>query len=225
MASQKQLDKWYNEAVKINSNPEYVQAYVEYRQKAKRADQQLVRLEALSHEKHFEGVLEYAYKGAIRDIKSWGGDKRFNTAPPTKLTELQAKIADIEKFSAKTTSQKRKIVKFYQSRANTFNKGRVKNGQSLGGFGKEFDVEFTWEDIANYYENKRGQREAVKLSSKTEVRALAVLKRLSTDKEIQEIKDTKERINKITGKDKILAKEVERLLNQGLNYENLMGGN
>lgn len=231
MASQKQLDKWYNEAVKINSNPEYVQAYVEYRQKAKRADQRLVELEALQHEKHFEGVLEYAYKGAIRDIQSWrkegqrGSEKRFNTAPPTKLTELQAKISDIDKFLSKPTSSKRQIVKFYKSRANTFNKGRVKNGQSLGGFGKEFGVEFTWEDIANYYENKRGQREAVKLSSKTEVRALAVLKRLSTDKEIKEIEDTKERISKVTGKDKILAKEVERLLNQGLNYDNLMGGN
>ena len=225
MSSQKQLDKWYNEAVKINSNPEYVQAYVEYRQLAKRADQQLVRLEALSHEKHFEGVLEYAYKGAIRDIKSWGGDRRLNTAPPVKLTELQAKISDIKKFSDKTTSQKRKIVKFYQSRADTFNKGRVKNGQTLGGFGKEFDVEFTWEDIANYYEDKKGQREAVKLSSKTEVRALAVLKKLSTDKQIQEIGDTKERIQKITGRDKILAKEVERLLNQGLDYNKLMGGN
>ena len=225
MPSQKQLDKWDNEAVKINSNPEYVQAYVEYRQLAKRADQQLVRLEALSHERHFEGVLEYAYKGAIRDIKSWGGDRRFNTAPPVKLTELQAKISDIKKFSDKTTSQKRKIVKFYQSRADTFNKGRVKNGQALGGFGKEFDVEFTWEDIANYYEDKKGQREAVKLSSKTEVRALAVLKKLSTDKQIQEIKDTKERIQKITGRDKILAKEVERLLNNGLDYNKLMGGN
>ena len=225
MPSQKQLDKWYNEAVKINDNPEYVQAYAEYRQLAKRADQQLVRLEALSHDKHFEGVLEYAYKGAIRDIKSWGGDRRFNTAPPVKLTELRAKIADIKKFSGKTSSQKRKIVKFYQSRANTFNKGRIKDGQTLGGFGKEFGVEFTWEDIANYYEDKKGQREAVKLASKTEVRVLAVLKRLSTDKQIQEIEDTKERIQKITGRDKILAKEVQKLLDKGLDYNKLMGGN
>ena len=225
MSSQKQLDKWYNEAVKINSNPDYVQAYVEYRQLAKRADQQLVRLEALSHEKHFEGVLEYAYKGAIRDIKSWGGNRRFNTAPPVKLTELQAKIADIKKFSDKTTSQKRKIVKFYQSRADTFNKGRVKNGQTLGGFGKEFNVEFTWEDIANYYEDKKGQRESVKLASKTEVRALATLKRLVTDKNIQDIEDSKDKILRASNNDKILAFEVNRLLEQGLDYEQLMGGN
>lgn len=216
MSSQKQLDKWYNEAVKINDNSEYVQAYVEYRQLAKKADQRLVRLEALSHEKHFEGVLEYAYKGAIRDIKSWGGDRRFNTAPPVKLTELQAKISDIKKFvSPGNTSTKTGIVQIYKKRANTVNKR----------YGKELGVDFTWEDIANYYEDKKGQREAVKLSSKTEVRALAVLKRISEDKEISQINDTKERIQKVVGKDKILAKEVERLLGQGLDYKKLMGGN
>lgn len=216
MSSQKQLDKWYNEAVKINSNPEYVQAYVEYRQKAKKADQRLVRLEALSHEEHFEGVLEFAYKGAIRDIKSWGGDRRFNTAPPVKLTELQAKISDIDKFMKPgNTSTKSGILKIYKKRADTINKR----------YGKEFGVEFTWEDIANYYEDKKSQREAVKLSSKTEIRALAVLKRMSVDKEIKEIQDTKEKIQRVTGKDKILAKEVEMLTKQGKDYNNLMGGN
>ena len=215
MSSQKQLDKWYNEAVKINSNPDYVQAYVEYRQKAKKADQRLVRLEALSHEKHFEGVLEFAYKGAIRDIQSWGGDRRFNTAPPVKLTELRAKISDIEKFIEKPTSVKKGVVSIYKKRADTINKR----------YGNEFGVEFTWEDIANYYEDKKSQREAVKLSSKTEIRALAVLKRMSIDKEINEIQDTKEKIQRVTGKDKILAKEVEMLTKQGKDYNNLMGGN
>ena len=216
MSSQKQIDKWYNEAVKINDNPEYVQAYVEYRQKAKKADQRLVRLEALSHEQHFEGVLEFAYKGAIRDIKSWGGDRRFNTAPPVKLTELRAKIADIDKFIRPgNTSTKSGIVKIYKKRADTINKR----------YAKEYGVEFTWEDIANYYEDKKSQRESIKLASKTEIRALAVLKRMSIDKEINEIQDTKEKIQRVTGKDKILSKEVEKLTKQGLDYNKLMGGN
>ena len=169
MASEKQLSKWYNEAVKISDNPEYIQAYAEYRQKAKRADQQLVRLKALSHEKHFEGVLEFAYKGAIRDIGSWGGNRRFNTAPPIKLTELEAKISDIDKFLSKTTSTKSKIIKFYKQRADTINKR----------YGKEFGVDFTWQELANYYENEKQRQNDVKLSSKTEVRALAVIKKLN----------------------------------------------
>lgn len=215
MASQKQIEKWYNEALKINNNPDYAVAYAEYRQLAKRADQKLVRLEALSHEKHFEGVLEFAYKGAIRDIKSWGGNKRFNTAPPTKLTELQAKISDIKKFESKTSITKTKIVKMYKKRADTFNKK----------YGKEFGVKFTWEDIANYYEDTKGQREAIKLASKTEVRVLAVMKKLADKKQAEGALNTRERVEKITGKDKILAHEVNRLLEQGLDYSKLMGGN
>ena len=226
MASQKQIEKWYNEALKINNNPKYAIAYAEYKQKAKRADQRLVRLEAPAREEHFEGVVNYAYKGAIRDIKSWGGDRRFNTAPPTKLTELEAKISDIDKFLNKQSSTKSGIVRSYKKRADTFNKGRInEKGEKVGGFGAEYGVNFTWEDIANYYEDKKGQREKVKLASNTEVRALAVLKKLSEKKQAEEVLTTRERIEKITGKDKILAHEVNRLLEQGLDYNKLMGGN
>lgn len=258
MASPKQIEKWTKEAERINNNPKYVKAYIEYREKAKKADQRLVRLEALQYEKHFEGVLKFGYAGAILDIERWGGDKRFNTAPPTKVTELQAKISDIDKFLKKVSSNKRDIMKFYQARANTFNKGRVdKEGNTYGGFGKEFGVEFTWEDIANYYEDKKGNREAVKLASQTEVRVLATIKRLHEDeskkkdedvvKNIQankekldkgdyrdvsekasiekEIQQAQEKIKRISGNDRILAHEVERLLSQGLDYNKLMGGN
>lgn len=253
MASDKQVKKWTEQAAKISDNPKYIQAYVEYKQLAKKADQRLVRLEALSHDKHFEGVLEFSYKSAIRDIKSWGGDRRFNTAPPTKLTELNAKIADIEKFLLKPTSNKGEILKIYKKRADTFNVG---NKEGKGGFGKEYGVKFTWQDIANYYEDKKGQREAVKLSSQTEVRALATLKRLhnmelrSEDKSVQnlqenvkklkshdyrnaeerkaiedEIEAAQKKISRVTGKDRILATNVEKLLKQGLDYNKLMGGN
>jgi hypothetical protein len=221
MASEKQIAKWKNEAEKINSNPKYIQAYIEYRTKAKKADQRMVRLEALAWEEHFENVLEFAYKGAIRDIQSWkkqgtrGGDNRFNTAPPVKLTELEAKIADIDKFLSKTTSSKSGIIKSYKKRAKTF----------TDRYGDQYGVEFTWEDIAIYYEDKKGQREAVKLASKTEVRALAVLKKVNDEQMAGEVLDSKERVQKITGEDKILAKEVNRLLDQGLDYNKLMGGN
>lgn len=257
MASEKQVAKWTKEAEKINNNPKYIKAYVEYREKAKKADQRLVRLEALSYEEHFEGVLKFSYAGAMLDIERWGGDKRFNTAPPTKLTELQAKISDIDKFMGKVSSNKRDIMKFYKARAETFNKGRVdKSGEVYGGFGKEFGVEFTWEDIANYYEDRKGQREAVKLASNTEVRVLATIKRLHEDELKQnddvvnrlqenkirlqtgeyandsekkaienEITEAREKIKRVTGNDKILAYETEKLLSQGYTYEQLMGGN
>ena len=224
MASEKQVAKWTKEAEKINNNPKYIKAYVEYREKAKRADQRLVRLEALSYEEHFEGVLKFSYAGAMLDIERWGGDKRFNTAPPTKLTELQAKISDIDKFMSKVSSNKRDIVKFYKSRAETFNKGRIdKSGETYGGFGKEFGVKFTWEDIANYYEDKKGQREVVKLASNTEVRALASIKRLHEDslkkdnenaETVEKLKENKERLNKGDYKDESERKAIESEINE-----------
>lgn len=225
MASQKQIDKWVREAGKISDNPEYINAYIEYKQKAKKADQRLVRLEALAHEEHFRGVLEFGYKRAIRDIASWGGNKRFNTAPPTTLTQLEAKIADIENFIAASTSTKTTILEIYQKRADTFNKGYVnKQGQLVGGWGNEYGVEFTWEDIANYYEDKKNVRKDIQLGSKTEVRALAVIKKLGKDV-AGDILETRKKIQRITGDDKILAKEVENLVKQGYTYDNLMGGN
>lgn len=219
MASQKQLDRWYNEAVKINSNPEYVQAYVEYKQKAKRADQRLVRLEGLSYEKHFSGVLEFAYKSAIRDVHSWGGDRRFNTAPPTKLTQLQAKIADIDKFLSKPTSSKSGIVDFYKKRADTFNEGRIKNGEVIGGFGKEFGVEFTWEEIAIYYEREKVRKQDVKLASKTEVRAIAMIKKLDEletglqddDKFITKWQSNEEELKKLKRKKSLTEDEKQKV--------------
>lgn len=214
MASEKQLSKWYNEAVKINDNPEYVQMYVQYRQKAKRADQQLVRLEALSHEKHFQGVLEFSYKRAVRDIRSWGGDRRFNTAPPTNITQLEAKLKDIETFLTSSTNTKTKILSIYKKRADTINKR----------YGAEFGVEFTWQDIANYYGETKNQRLGRQLGSKTEIRVLAVMKGITGDK-LKDVSDVNQKIDRITGKDKIVAKETKKLLEMGYTYDKLMGGN
>lgn len=210
MATTKQINKWRSEAEKINKNPDYIDAFVEYRQKAKQADQRLVRLEALAHEEHYHGVLEFSYKRAIRDIKSWGGDKRFNTAPPVTVTEINAKIADIEAFLSKPTSKKSSIVKIYKQRADTINKK----------YASEFGVKFTWQDIANYYTSASATKNDSKYGSKTMLRALAVLKGI-TEKDVKDIKDVNERIERVS-EDKVVNKVAEELLKSGYTYDDLM---
>ena len=214
MASKNQIDKWEREAKTILDNPDYIKDYVRYKQLAKQADQRLVRLEALGHEEHFKGVLEFSYKRAIRDIKSWGGDKRFNTAPPTNITQLEAKLSDIEHFLASDTSSKRKILKIYKQRADTINKR----------YAKDFGVKFTWQDIANYYEDENERRKDFSFGSKTEVRVLAVIKGINS-KKLKNIEDVNDRIDRIAGKDKIAAEEAKKLLKMGYDYETLMGDN
>ena len=211
MASMKQVLKWQSEAEKISNDPEYIKAYVVYKQEAKKADQRLVRLEALSHEKHFHGVLEFSYKRAIKDIESWGGDKRFNTAPPLTLTKLNAKISDIEHFLNRPTSSKRGIVAIYKKRAETIN--------NLP-YVKEMGVKFTWEELANYYESESAEKNDTKYGSKTVLRALATIKRAG-EKDIKKIKDVNERVERVSD-DKVSNKVAKALLEEGYDYNKLM---
>lgn len=213
MASQKQVNKWAKEAEKINNDPEYIKAYVEYRTLAKKADQRLIRLEALAYQEHFHGVLEFSYKYALRDVRSWGGDKRFNTAPPTTLDKLEYKISDIKKFLDKPTSNKTQILKIYQARTDTINKR----------YGQELGYKFTWQEIANFYESDIAKRDDIAKASKTVVRALATIRRAMTDKDLQNIKDVNERIQRVSG-DKVVNNMVEKLAGYGLNFDDLKEG-
>lgn len=215
MASEKQIAKWTKEAEKLNKNPDYIQLYIEYRQEAKKADQRLVRLEKLAEEEHFKGVLEYAYKRAIRDVQSWGGDKRFNTAPPTTVTELRAKLSDVTDFLYnKPTSTKSGIVNMYKKRAETMTKR----------YGAQYGVTFTWQDIENFFERKGNEKADMKKASKTVIRAIALLKKSITEPDLQEIKDDADRIEHIEASGVVKAR-AKKLLKNGLTYEDLMGGN
>ena len=119
----------------------------EYRKLAKRADQRLVRLKKLSEQPGYEGVLNYAYKVAQRDIRSWSGEKatRFNTKPPSNTNQLKAKIADIKKFlgSASSTWGRTKetkgIKQIYEDRTRTIN--------------EKYGTDFTWQELAKLFES------------------------------------------------------------------------
>lgn len=119
----------------------------EYRKLAKRADQRLLRLKRLSEQPGYEGVLNYAYKVAQRDIRSWSGEKatRFNTKPPSNTNQLKAKIADIKKFleSASSTWGRTKetkgIKQIYEDRTRTIN--------------EKYGTDFTWQELAKLFES------------------------------------------------------------------------
>lgn len=119
----------------------------EYRKLAKRADQRLVRLKRLSERPGYEGVLNYAYKVAQRDIRSWSGENatRFNTKPPSNTNQLKAKIADIKKFleSASSTWGRTKetkgIKQIYEDRTRTIN--------------EKYGTDFTWQELAKLFES------------------------------------------------------------------------
>ena len=166
----------------------YQAALKEYRQLAKRADQRLVRLEKLAQEEHFKGVKQFAYARAQRDIKAWSGEnaRRFNTAPPTNIQSLKAKIADIQNFLESKTSTKQDIVSYYEERNKTIQ--------------ERYGITEDWQTMARYYRRGINKRFDAKYGSKTALKAIGMIQ--------QNIKKVKEDIKKKKHVDLMLDDDV-----------------
>lgn len=115
-----------------------------YRRLAKQADQRLVRLEAASREKGYEGILTYSYGLAAHDAAAYGSDlsrPRFNIAPPPTEKQLQAKVNDIIRFLNSPTSTKSGVTAMYKKRTETLN--------------KKYGTNFTWQEAGRFFEEKK----------------------------------------------------------------------
>ena len=107
----------------------------EYHKIAKAADQKMRRLEAEYKRTSDDELLRYAYSRAQRDIKSIGGNKRFDiTLKQRKETETQAFERDIDflwrirqatkdakRFIEAPTSSVSGFTEMYKERAEKFN--------------------------------------------------------------------------------------------------------
>lgn len=166
--------------------PAYINAVKEYRQLAKRADQRLVQLEAYQHEKNFKEATLWAYRTAMKDIKNYGGGKRFNIAPPEDLKTLKAKINDIKDFLEKPSSTKRGIISIYKKKADTFNKNNGTN--------------FTWQEVGKMFERGAFEKLDATWGSKTKAQTIA---KYNTRKDdiIKAIKDANEKDLKAADED------------------------
>lgn len=172
--------KRYNVEQKANESLE-----TWYRRLAKAADQRLVRIEGASHENHFRGVKKWAYKSAMRNVKKWSGQDatRFNTKPPEDPEKMMAKIKDMQAFIESATSTKAGIKEFYMKRTKTVN--------------KKYGTNFTWEELATYYESEQNDLWDSIYGSKTALRTIAAIQE-NADKIIPKIKEAKEKNMKIS---------------------------
>ena len=101
----------------------------QYRKLAKQANMRLLRLEKRAADQ--PAVLNWAYATAITDIEAWRGEgkTRFPSAAPkdSPIAQLQARIADVEKFLEMPTSYVGKIKSIDKSRVDTINKNQGTN--------------------------------------------------------------------------------------------------
>lgn len=138
---------------------------VYYYRIAKAADERLKAIEKLSEQKGFKNVKNWSYSKAQQNIKRWSGESgkpRFNKKAPDTNAELRSKIKDIQEFLESPSSQKRTIVKFYKQRADTLNKSQGTN--------------YTWQDLADLFENKQFEENFKRYGSGDTFRVYSVLK-------------------------------------------------
>ena len=184
---------------------------------AKQADQRMVRLENLakSGDKNFKDVLEWAYKGALHDIRALTNDPeatRFNRTIKRKTEKgepykqsLHARINAVKRFLESPSSMKSSIIKVYKKRADTIN--------------KRYDANLTWQEMANYYSSSTAEKiESEYKASKSIVRALGALKRLGEDPET--IRKAIAGDIKVS-KDAVVNEIAVNLLEQGLTFSQL----
>ena len=177
----------YDELVKI------------YRTLAKSADQRLVRLESYQHDKNFAVATKWAYARAMHDIKAWSGAEaeRFNTAPPKDKVDLISKIQDIKHFLESPTSTKQGIISVYKKRADTINKNHGTN--------------FTWKDLAQYFDSSLNEKLDEKYGSKTAMIIFNTIKKKKKEI-IDDINEKKNQHQKV--EDEMLDKVVNQVLNE-----------
>lgn len=158
-----------------------------YKRLAKVADQRLLRLEELAGlrpgkpgKPGYEKVTKYAYERAMRDLEIYGGGNRFNTKPPLNKDGtvdnrlLSEKISDIRAFLSSVTSTKAGIEQVYSERAKTFN--------------SQFGTNYTWQDLADFYQSGDAQRALRVASSETIQKSIGKIQ-LAKDKLAKELKD------------------------------------
>ena len=178
------------------------QLLAEYNKVMKAADQKLRRLEKLAKEPYFEGVLSYSYAGAMKDIEHFSGEgaTRFHTKAPQDLRVVRSKIKRAQAFIESPTSDKRSIVSIYKKRAESIS--------------KKYNVEMTWQELANYFRSAASDILAATYGSDTVFTVVSKIKKMHDNK--AETVDSDGVTNEIIKNLKAQGIDYDALFNEGV---------
>lgn len=157
----------------------------QYNKLAKKADRRMRELERFSKYPEFENILNYAYRVAKKDIEKWTPPGTQDKAPrwqrnaPFNTNSLKAKIKDIERFLRMPTSTMTGTRNIYIKRTNKIN--------------KKYKTQFTWQQLANYFESGIPDKSNDKYGSKTVLKAIGEIQKKK--KEVLDALQNKTEIN------------------------------
>ena len=177
-----------------------------------------MRLERYAQQPKYSNVTQFAYKKAMRDIRSWSGDNatRFNTKPPSRISKLQAKINDIKAFLGSASSS---------IRPTQDNAVRNDRGETVGGgidltyqkradtLNQRYGTNVTWENVGSIFESQLYRKLIKKYgaqASKSIVRDIGKLQQ--TEKQIKAALNKKQPIRLSFKGEGPLEDEVNHIL-------------
>lgn len=183
---------------------------MEYTRQVNRINKQLQRLEGAA--KKGRRVLNYAYRGAMLDIKELFGEvtkggkkrKRFSTALPSTVAEYQAIINAIEDFYKSPTSTLSGFSQLYAKRAATIS--------------ERYNTDITASDLENIFES--GLWDAISESYGSDTTMQMAIEVQDKKELIAESLDAKEQLDKYeNGELSLSAEQVETLKEQAQKIE------
>ena len=185
------------------------------------ANKRLERLEALAKQDYYKPAMKWAYNRASFDVRKWKqtGKVRFpegrKWAEQASLERIMGAISDVRTFLESGTSTKEGIKNVYQKRADVFNAAEPQlrpGGKKVGGYG----TQFTWEQMAKYYETEWNKKWNDIFGSRTALRVIG---------ELQKHKDMisfKKKLTEIDVKDmRIEDKYIEQMVQKALGMKGL----
>lgn len=185
------------------------QLRAEYQKEMWKANKKLERLEKLANNPTYEGVLNYAYRVAARDIKNLGiGDsEKVRFRMPSNTNKLEAAIKRAKKFNAMPTSGKREIDVIYRANAKNFNKA--------------FGTNFTWQELRTFMKQSDWENLDKKYGYKLMKKAIKSY--VDKNKAEASVKAANEQ-HKNVKPDEVADEIVKSLAKDGLKFDMLTSG-
>ena len=175
------------------------------------ANMKLLNIEQLAKQEGFEGIKDFAYYNAMRDIRKIRGEeyKRFNL--PKNTHQLEKVKRSLESFLGATTSTKKGIVEVFE-----------KNAASLN---EKFGSNYTWQQMGQFLKNAKFEQIKADYDSETAVIMLkAILENKDlTKEEFEEKLKTHQVKTKWDGKglDKVDSKTLAGFVKTDLTWDEI----
>ena len=146
-------------------------------------------------------LLDWAYAHAQEDIRKWRGSGKHRYPSTVKqdapISQLQARIADVEKFLEMETSTISGVKKVNEKRVNTIN--------------KEYGTNFTSSDFQQFVRSGMLDKMKARFGSQTMWKAIGQIKS-NMDKLVRQVEQHKKREIIVDEDDPILQATVDEIL-------------